>query len=62
MDELENNWLRSGDRPRMPDHIDMEYTELYLACVQEKPSKRPSFDTVCRKLQVLQENLLSGPF
>ena len=42
----------SGDRPRMLDSIDAEYAELYRACVQEKPSKRPSFDTICRKLQV----------
>lgn len=49
--------ILSGDRPRMPDIIDMEYTELYLACVHEKPSKRPSFDTICRKLQAISTRL-----
>jgi hypothetical protein len=47
------NCLCSGDRPRMSDLADPEYTELYLACVHEKPSKRPSFDTICRKLHVM---------
>lgn len=51
--------IEKGERPEIPPGTNADYQALILACWDVDPKKRPAFDVILERLQVMRSKVES---